>query len=165
MKPNILFIVIDSLRADRIFGRQKIANSPNIDYLIKKGVYFSNAITTCQYTTQVMQSIFTSRFPVAVKTTKKLHTEMHSKTSPLLLLKNHGYKTNAIVQEDQFIQGFTERFDNDDTSFKSEENLYNGLAERINFKDFSGELLFSFKRSFHCCFQPRKLSSLYILSS
>ena len=131
MKPNILFIVIDSLRADRIFGRQKIANSPNIDYLIKKGVYFSNAITTCQYTTQVMQSIFTSRFPVAVKTTKKLHTEMHSKTSPLLLLKNHGYKTNAIVQEDQFIQGFTERFDNDDTSFKSEENLYNGLAERI----------------------------------
>ena len=38
MKPNILFIVIDSLRADRIFGRQKIANSPNIDYLIKKGV-------------------------------------------------------------------------------------------------------------------------------
>ena len=42
MKPNILFIVIDSLRADRIFGKQKTASSPFIDSLIKKGVYFSN---------------------------------------------------------------------------------------------------------------------------
>ena len=131
MKPNILFIVIDSLRADRIFGKQKTADSPLIDSLIKKGVYFSNTITTSQYTAQVMQSIFTARFPVVGSTTKKLHKKMNSKTSPLLLLKNYGYKTAATVQEDVFLHGLSETFDNEDVSFKGEDNLYNGLAERI----------------------------------
>ena len=132
MKPNILLIVIDSLRADRIFGKQKMANSPTIDSLIKKGVYFSNAITTSQYTSQVMQSIFTARFPAGGGTTKKPHTKINSTpTSLLSLLKNNGYNTSAIVREDVFIQGFKETFDNKDVSYKSEDNLYNGLGERI----------------------------------
>ncbi|MBT3408858.1 sulfatase-like hydrolase/transferase, partial [Candidatus Woesearchaeota archaeon] len=50
MKPNILFLLIDSLRADRVFGKEKNQNTPNIDALIEKGAYFSNAITTSQYT-------------------------------------------------------------------------------------------------------------------
>ena len=132
MKPNILLIVIDSLRTDRIFGKQKTASSPNIDSLIKKGVYFSNAITTSQYTSQVMTSIFTARFLLGDGTTKKPHTKIHSTSTSLLsLLKNNGYNTSAIAQEDVFLQGLKETFDNEDISFKSEDNLYNGLGERI----------------------------------
>lgn len=126
-----MLIVLDSLRADRVFGKQKTANSPTIDSLIKKGVYFSNAITTSQYTAQVMQSIFTARFPTGGRIKKKLYTKMPSKTSPLLLLKNYGYKTVATVQEDVFLHGFSETFDNEDVSYTSKDNLYNGLAERI----------------------------------
>jgi len=132
LKPNILLIVIDSLRADRIIGKQKTASSPNIDSLIKKGVYFSNAITTSQYTSQVMTSIFTARFLLGCGTTKKPHTKINSTpTSLLSLLKNNGYNTSAIAQEDTFLQGLKEIFDNKDVSFKSEDNLYNGLGERI----------------------------------
>ena len=131
MKPNILLIVIDSLRTDRIIGKQKTASSPNIDSLIKKGVYFSNAITTGQYTSQVMTSIFTARFLLGDGTTKKPHTKINSTSSLLSLLKNNGYNTSAIAQEDTFLQGLKETFDNKDVSYKSEDNLYNGLGERI----------------------------------
>ena len=75
MKPNILFLVIDSLRADKIFGKEKIQNIPNIDFLIKRGTYFSNTITTNNYTAQVMQSIFTSKFPLVDMTTKQINSE------------------------------------------------------------------------------------------
>ena len=35
MKPNILFIVIDSLRADKCYGNEKTSVTPNIDKLIE----------------------------------------------------------------------------------------------------------------------------------
>ena len=131
MKPNILLIVIDSLRPDRILGKQKTAKSPVIDSLIKKGVYFSNAITTSQYSSQAIQNIFTARFLLDDRTTKKRYTKIHSTSSLLSLLKKNGYNTYAITQESLSQQGFKETFDNEDLSFKGEDNLYNGLGERI----------------------------------
>jgi len=126
-----LLIVIDSLRPDRILGKQKTAKSPVIDSLIKKGVYFSNAITTSQYSSQAMQNIFTARFLLDDKTTKKRYTKIHSTSSLLSLLKKNGYNTYAITQESLSQQGLKETFDNEDLSFKGEDNLYNGLGERI----------------------------------
>lgn len=130
MKPNILFFVIDSLRADRVYGQKKVSQIPNIESLIKNGVYFSNAITTNQYTAQVMQSIFSARFPLR-NTKKKLYQKSNKSTSPLSILKNSGYATIATIQEDIILHGFTETFDNDDVAFHSQENIYNGLGEKI----------------------------------
>ena len=130
MKPNILFLVIDSLRADRIHGEKKVSGTPNIDYLIKKGAYFTNAMTTNQYTAQVMQTIFSARFPLD-NTTKKVYEKPNSILSPLSLLKNSGLHTFATIQEDIILHGFTETFDNNDVTFPSDNNLYNGLAEKI----------------------------------
>ena len=45
MKPNILIFLIDSLRADKFYGDAKTSFTPNIDKIIKKGVYFQNYIT------------------------------------------------------------------------------------------------------------------------
>ena len=64
MQPSILLIVIDSLRADRFFGKKKKAKTPNIDFLIEKGAYFNNSTTTSDYTNPCMQSIFTAKNPV-----------------------------------------------------------------------------------------------------
>ena len=130
MQPNILFIVIDSLRADRIYGNNKVSTIPNIDYLIQKGVYFTNAITTNQYTAQVMQSIFSSRLPLE-NIKKKVYQKSDSISSPVSLLKNSGFNIFATLQEDIILHGFTETFDNDDMTFASQTNLYNGLGEKI----------------------------------
>ncbi len=37
-KPNILFILVDSLRADKVFGKNKTSKIPNTESLIKNGV-------------------------------------------------------------------------------------------------------------------------------
>ena len=49
-KPNIIFLVIDSLRADRIFNNIKTTKIPTIDKLRKEGVYFSQTISTSDVT-------------------------------------------------------------------------------------------------------------------
>jgi len=130
LQPNVLFFVIDSLRADRIYGNNKVSTTPNIDYLMQKGVYFTNAMTTNQYTAQVMQTIFSSRFPLE-NIKKKVYQKLNSISTPLSLMKNFGFNTFATLQEDIILHGFTETFDNADTTFSSQTNLYNGLVEKI----------------------------------
>ena len=63
MKPNILFIVIDSLRADKCHGEKKTSVTPNIDSLIENGTYFSQTITHGQSTIPCMSSILTGLYP------------------------------------------------------------------------------------------------------
>ena len=43
MQPNILFLTIDSLRSDKIYGNNKSPLTPNFDRLAKMGVTFTNA--------------------------------------------------------------------------------------------------------------------------
>ncbi len=132
MKPNILFLVIDSLRADKISEISETIKIPTIDYMKKNGAYFTNAITTNQYTAQVLQSIFTSRFLLDDDITKQYYSENnHSSNSFLSILKKNGYFTCITCQEDVFLHGFKEKFDDMDTIFKSEDNIYNGLKNKI----------------------------------
>ena len=46
MKPNIFFLLIDSLRQDKCYGKTKTAKTPNLDELIKNGTIFEQAIST-----------------------------------------------------------------------------------------------------------------------
>ncbi len=46
MLPNILFITIDSLRADRFFGQNRSCKTPNIDSLVGRGLYCKNAVSS-----------------------------------------------------------------------------------------------------------------------
>ena len=39
-KPNILFLIVDSFRADKFFGKDRTCKTPNIDNLVKNGAYF-----------------------------------------------------------------------------------------------------------------------------
>lgn len=132
MKPNILFLVIDSLRADKISEISETIKIPTIDSMKKNGAYFTNAITTNQYTAQVLQSIFTSRFLLDDNITKQYYSQNnHSSNSFLSILKKNGYFTCITCQEDVFLHGFKEKFDDMDTVFKSEDNIYNGLKNKI----------------------------------
>ena len=38
MKPNIIFFLIDGLRADQVYGNNRTCKTPNIDSLIQKGI-------------------------------------------------------------------------------------------------------------------------------
>ena len=64
MRPNILFFLIDGLRADQCFGKDKTSSTPNIDSLRKKGTYFTNAFTSVDGTIVSLNTIFNSNFQV-----------------------------------------------------------------------------------------------------
>ncbi len=62
---NILIIVIDALRADRVLNRQKTVNIPEIDQFAKEACVFSNAFSTTNTTDPAVTSIQTGRYPLS----------------------------------------------------------------------------------------------------
>ena len=62
--PNIIFFLIDGLRADQIYGENKTSATPNIDSLRKKGLYFTNAFSSVDGTIVSLNTIFSSKFQV-----------------------------------------------------------------------------------------------------
>ena len=64
MKSNILFILIDSFRADYFYEHKKSFSTPNIDRLIKKGVYCKQSISCADGTAVAMGGIFTGLYSV-----------------------------------------------------------------------------------------------------
>ena len=114
MKPNILFIVIDSLRADKCYGDKKTSVTPNIDSLIKNGTYFSQTITHGQITIPCMSSILTGLYPF----------ESMSQNDDIFIInpeveayidnfENFGYNTHAIVPDSVSHMGLDRVFKND----------------------------------------------------
>ena len=50
MRPNILFILVDGLRADQCFGNDKKSHTPFLDSLLTKGPYFKNTYASADGT-------------------------------------------------------------------------------------------------------------------
>ena len=63
MKPNIFYLVIDSLRADKFYGSNRTSITPNIDNLIKNGAYFEQTISSADATILSWASMFTGMHP------------------------------------------------------------------------------------------------------
>ena len=63
MNPNILILVIDSFRSDKFYGPEKTSFTPNIDKLLKNGVYFSQTISSAPASIPAVSSIFTGLYP------------------------------------------------------------------------------------------------------
>jgi len=65
MKPNIIFIVIDAVRARNVgaYGYDK-PTTPNIDKIAQESVLFRNAYSCINYTDSSLPSIFSGIYPL-----------------------------------------------------------------------------------------------------
>lgn len=103
-KPNIILIVIDSLRPDHLgcYGYYR-NTSPNIDAFSKEAFIFKNALAQSCYTTASVVSFITSSYPSEHKvfeTTPEICEGIYMNSSkPTLfeLLKKNGYATGLIT--------------------------------------------------------------------
>tara|TARA_B110000014_G_C20108204_1_gene583204 strand:+ start:510 stop:1844 length:1335 start_codon:yes stop_codon:yes gene_type:complete len=130
-KPNILFVVLDACRADK-FYQNKNSKTPTIDSLIKRGAYFSQAVSSTDYTMSAISSIFTARYPFGVGETKEYYYKIHSEsTSYINNLKNDGYRCYATMHSGLDAMGFSSYFENDNQSYESGTQLYSGLSDKI----------------------------------
>lgn len=95
MKPNILFLVIDSLRSDKFFEDFKSSKTPNIDSLIKSGTYFSQTTASADGTILSLNSIFTGLFP-CVTGTREIKLSLTNKNY-ISSLQDFGYNIYGMM--------------------------------------------------------------------
>tara|TARA_B100000949_G_scaffold45907_1_gene39695 strand:+ start:3284 stop:4666 length:1383 start_codon:yes stop_codon:yes gene_type:complete len=142
MPPNIIFFLIDGLRADQFYGNNRTCKTPNIDYLKKRGTYFTQAISSADGTFTSLNSIFTGNFPFrnGIRTRKILLKENNFLD---VFIKN-GYKINGLVPNMTSFHQLVSYFQNNDKTYNyfenndktsgpsiSTESLSTGLTDKI----------------------------------
>lgn len=123
-EPNVVLIVIDTLRADHLstYGYKK-STAPFIDSVAGQGIVFENAFSTSSWTAPATASIFTSLYPfqhgvlTGLAAGKSLKIEINSIPEEIEtvteVLKRNGYATFGISDNINICsaQGFTQGFD------------------------------------------------------
>ena len=141
MNPNILFIVIDSLRADKCYGDEKTSITPNIDSLISGGSYFTQALCSAAATAVAVGSLLTGLYPfntgMGDATYHKLNADI---SSYIKVLKDNGYHTYSSAPQIAVDFGLTCDFENVDSSYDNYFSLFAGLGDQI-LKKFSSNKL------------------------
>jgi arylsulfatase A-like enzyme len=62
-RPNVLFVLVDTLRADHTLGPGRSSRTPNLDALAERSTTFSKAFATASTTTISVASIFSGTYP------------------------------------------------------------------------------------------------------
>ena len=132
MKPNVLFLLIDTLRADKFFGKNRTCNTPNIDTLVKKGANFEQAISCADGTILSWSGLFTGLHPFKTGIRSEGYKKINSKIkSYLSILKENGYHFYAHIPSLQSSLGIFPKWVNNDYSFDYYWNLSDGLGNKI----------------------------------
>ncbi len=116
-EPNIILIVIDTLRADHVgcYGYHR-NTTPSIDQLAKEGILFRTAISSAPWTIPSIGTIMTSQYPCVLGVSEEITAI--SDRFPLLseLLRQHDYNTYGVASHTLvgadlgFSRGFEEYF-------------------------------------------------------
>ncbi len=114
-KPNIVFIILDTLRADRIKSNySENSLTPFLNSLLPNSIYFEKCISNTPWTLPSHISMFTGLYPTQTTLISKKVDRISNKT-PILteILKDLGYFTCCFT-ENAFISksfGLTRGFD------------------------------------------------------
>ncbi|MBW2293887.1 MAG: sulfatase [Deltaproteobacteria bacterium] len=94
---NLLFVLIDTLRADRLsaYGYDR-ETSPNIDALAATGVRFAENLSQSSWTKCSMASLWTGSYPARTGVTRAPHALSDDVRMPAEILKDAGFRTYAI---------------------------------------------------------------------
>jgi len=130
-KPNILFVLIDGMRADKFFGNSKSV-TPNIDSLMQNGTYFNQAVSSADGTFLSLNCIFNSAYPFRTGTrTKKI---VLTDNNLLKTLKNSNYHIYGLVPDLTSLRQLVELCENDDATYRGTppvDRLSNSLGAKI----------------------------------
>jgi arylsulfatase A-like enzyme len=111
---NVVFILVDALRADRLgaYGYSR-ETSPHLDALAERGVRFENVESQSSWTKTSMASLWTARYPRRTGVSRGYHALPQGATVPAEILHRAGFQTAAVVRNDWVhgIFGFDQGFD------------------------------------------------------
>ena len=138
--PNVLVILIDTLRADRVGTPQSDALTPFLGSLARRGFFFRNAYAQSSWTNPSVASLMTSRYQSQHRVTAFQSVLSPDEVTLGEVLQQHGYATGGFVAN--FLLrtnlGFGQGFDHYQTYSRSEKTpdgkpgFIKERAERIN---------------------------------
>ena len=133
MPPNILFILVDGLRADQCFGIDKTSHTPLLDSLISSGVYFKNTFSSADGTMISLNCILNSKpqFQTGIRAQKIILLE----DNHLQKLKNSGYYIGGLIPKLTSLKPITSYFQNENHIYDPgppPETLTTGITEKIS---------------------------------
>mgnify|MGYP001059919408 FL=1 len=111
MKPNIIFFLIDGLRADQVYGNNRTCKTPNIDSLIQNGMYFEQAISSVDGTIVSLNTIFNSNFQVGNSARNKKIAL--NENNLIDILKKNGYHIYGTLPNFASFNSLLEHFENE----------------------------------------------------
>ena len=117
IKPNILFLIFDSFRADKISGPDKNSLTPNFDYIKKNGVFFDHAVSSADASLLSYAGLFSGKHPFKTGMRSSKLTELVDTTSYLEFLKNHGYKLYGCMPKSSSFLEIIPEFVNNEEAF------------------------------------------------
>ena len=131
-KPNILLIVVDSLRSDKVFGTKKTSITPTIDKLINDGTYFEQTISSAASTILAVSSLLTGIYPFKLGLGDTNYKKFPSNSNNIAkILNESGYTTYATAPEIASDFGLVCDFKNPDTTYDNYYSLFAGLGDEI----------------------------------
>ena len=94
--PNILVVVVDTLRADHLplYGYSR-STTPHLDAMAKGGVVFDNDVATSSWTLPSHASMLTGRYPHDHGVDREVALDRRYPTLPEIL-QQHGYRTGGF---------------------------------------------------------------------
>jgi glucan phosphoethanolaminetransferase (alkaline phosphatase superfamily) len=94
---NLLFILIDTLRSDRlgVYGYER-DTSPTIDALAATGVRFARQMSQSSWTKCSMASLWTGLYPVRTDVTRSPQAVAPGALMPAEILRDAGFNTFAL---------------------------------------------------------------------
>jgi arylsulfatase A-like enzyme len=111
---NVLFILIDTLRSDRLgaYGQER-PTSPWMDHLASTGVLFNRVVAQSTWTKSSMASLWTGTYPVRNGILRWGHGLPEEAVMPAEIFQEAGFTTTAIYRNGWVAPnfGFSQGFD------------------------------------------------------
>ncbi len=103
---NVLFILIDTLRADHIgsYGYSR-DTSPLLDRLAETGVRFDRQLAQSSWTKTSMASMWSGLYPSRVGVTRFEHTLSQEATLPAEIMRDAGFQTVGLFRNG-WVEGY-----------------------------------------------------------
>jgi len=94
---NVLFILVDTLRADRLgaYGYDR-ETSPNIDALAASGIRFAQQVSQSSWTKCSMSSLWTGLYPARTRTLRAYDVISEAATMPAEIFRDAGFRTAGL---------------------------------------------------------------------
>jgi len=131
-KKNVLILILDSIRADKFFGKNKAMHIPNIDNLIENGTYFKQTVAPSDGTLLGWAGIFTGLYPFKTGINIDGFSKIKKEIPTLFdILKKNNYNFYGHLPEVAAKIGLFPEFENKNIFYNKYTNFEDGLGEEI----------------------------------